>query len=242
MTKLINTFMLSAVAASACASEPTQDAAVQEARFVERVHDRFPGTQSAAIAPAFPGFHYVVKDGEVLFVRDDLSILVAGNVIDLATNKSLVVEIKARHPRKIDLSKLNLNDAIRFGHGKKRLVVFSDPDCPYCRSLQAELTKLRDVEVYLFPFPLDALHPSAHVVATAIWCQGDRAAAWDDYLIRRVEPHGAATCPTPIERNVALGKALGIRATPSIVLPDGSLIEGSQQAERIEALVAEASK
>ena len=153
MTKLINTLMLSAVAASACASEPMPDAATQEARFIERVHERFPGTQHAAIAPAFPGFHSVVKDGEVLFVRDDLSILVAGNVIDLATNKSLVVEIKARHPRKIDLSKLNLNDAIRFGHGKKRLVVFSDPDCTYCRSLQAELTKLHDVEVYLFPFP-----------------------------------------------------------------------------------------
>ena len=213
-----------------------------EAGFVAKVHERFPGTQSAVIAPAFPGFHYVLKDGEVLFVRDDLSVLISGNVVDLTTNKSLVADIKVRNPRRVDVSKLNLADAIRVGHGSKRLYVFSDPDCPYCRSLQPELDKLHDVEVFIFPFPLTGLHPGARDIATAIWCQPDRAAAWDDYLVRHVAPKSSTVCVNPIERNVALATSIGLRATPSLVLPNGVVIEGGEMAERIQAQVAEASK
>lgn len=220
------------------ASEPKQ----QDAQFASRVHERFPGTGSAVIAPAFPGFHYIAKDGEVLFVSDDLSVLVTGNVIDLMTNRSMVADIKSRNPRRVDLTKLNLNDAIRFGHGKRRLIVFSDPDCPYCRTLQPEVDKLHDIEVFVFPYPLTGLHPGARDVATAIWCQPDRAAAWDDYVVRHIAPNAAPSCANPIERNLALATSLGIRATPTIVLPDGSVIEGGAQAERIEAQVAEASK
>jgi thiol:disulfide interchange protein DsbC len=242
MIKELSSFLLFAFAASSFAAEAATEPTPQEAQFVARVHERFPGTGNAVVAPAFPGFHYIAKDGEVLFVRDDLSVLISGNVIDLATNKSMVADIKARNPRRVDLAKLNLNDAIHFGHGKKRLIVFSDPDCPYCRSLQPEVDKLHDVEVYVFPYPLMGLHPGARDVATAIWCQPDRAAAWDDYLVRHISPKPASTCPNPIERNLALAAAIGIRATPTIVLPDGSLIEGGEQAERIEAQVAEASK
>ena len=226
---------------SVLAIDSQVDTTAAEAQFVAKVHARFPGTQSATIAPSFPGFHYVVKDGEVLFVRDDLSILISGNVVDLATNKSIASEVRARNPRRVDVSKLDLKDAIRFGQGKKRLYVFSDPDCPYCRTLQGELDKLQGVEVYLFPFPLAPLHPGARDLATSIWCQPDRAVAWDNYVVRHAAPQ-PNTCATPIDRNLAIGGQLGIRATPTIVLPDGTLVEGSEQADRIEAQIAEATK
>jgi thiol:disulfide interchange protein DsbC len=242
MIKPLVAFTLLAFAHSAFSADAVSDSSVQEAQFASRVHERFPGIGTAAIAPAFPGFHYIAKDGEVLFVRDDLSVLISGNVIDLASNKSLVSDIKARNPRRVDLSKLNLNDAIRFGHGKKRLYVFSDPDCPYCRTLQPEVDKLRDVEVFIFPFPLTGLHPGARDVAASIWCQPDRASAWDDYVVRHVAPKATPSCANPLERNAALATSIGIRATPTMVLPDGSLIEGGEQADRIEARVAEASK
>lgn len=242
MTKFLSIILVFFFASLASAGEPPADATALEAQFAGRVHERFPGTQSAVIAPAFPGFHYIVKDSEVLFVRDDLSVLISGNVIDLATNKSLVADIKARNPKRIDLSKLNVSDAIHFGHGSKRLYVFSDPDCPYCRTLQPEIDKLHDVEVFVFPFPLTGLHPGARDVASAIWCQPDRAAAWDDYLVRHIAPRSAAACANPIERNVALAAAIGLRATPSIVLPNGVVIEGGEIADRIQAQVAEASK
>jgi thiol:disulfide interchange protein DsbC len=242
MCKYLLILLVSMLASLASAAEQPADAAALEAQFASRVHERFPGTQSAVIAPAFPGFHYIVKEGEVLFVRDDLSVLISGNVIDLASNKSLVADIKARNPKRIDLSKLNVADAIHFGHGSKRLYVFSDPDCPYCRTLQPEIDKLHDVEVFVFPFPLTGLHPGARDVASAIWCQPDRAAAWDDYLVRHIAPKSVATCANPIERNVALATAIGLRATPSIVLPNGVVIEGGEMADRIQAQVAEATK
>lgn len=234
--------LIAVCAGISAAVEAPADPSSQEAQFAARVHERFPGTQAAVIAPAFPGFHYVVKDGEVLFVRDDMSVLISGNVIDLATNRSMVADIKARNPRRVDLSKLNVADAIHFGQGSKRLYVFSDPDCPYCRTLQPEIDKLHDVEVFVFPFPLTGLHPGAKDVASAIWCQPDRAAAWDDYLVRHIAPKSVAICANPIERNIALATSIGLRATPSLVLPNGVVIEGGAMADRIQAQIAEASK
>ncbi len=230
------------VSVAAAAAEAQAEASPAETQFAARVHERFPGTQTAVIAPAFPGFHYVDKDGEVLFIRDDLSVLISGNVIDLTTNRSMLIDIKARNPRRVDVSKLNVADAIHFGHGSKRLYVFSDPDCPYCRSLQPEIDKLHDVEVFLFPFPLTGLHPGAKDVASSIWCQPDRAAAWDDYVVRHISPKPTAACASPIDRNVALASAIGLRATPTIVLPNGVVIEGGEMADRLQAQVAEASR
>jgi thiol:disulfide interchange protein DsbC len=242
MLKHLLAILLAACASLAAAAESPVETSTKESQFISRVHERFPNTVDAVIAPAFPGFHYVVKNGDVLFVRDDLSVLITGNVVDLATNRSMVSEIKARNPRRVDLSKLNVADAIHFGHGSQRLYVFSDPDCPYCRTLQPEIDKLHDVEVFVFPFPLTGLHPGAHDVAAAIWCQPDRAAAWDDYLVRHIAPKSVAVCPTPIERNVALAKAMGLQATPTLVLPNGVVVEGGAMADRIQAEVAEATK
>jgi len=241
MLKAISFLFLAAVAQELFAAETPSDPASVEAQFATRVHARFPGTDTAAIAPAFAGFHSIVKDGEVLFIRDDLSVLISGNVVDLASNRSITSEVKARNPRRVDVSKLDLKDAIRFGQGKKRLYVFSDPDCPYCKTLQSELDKLHGVEVYVFPFPLAPLHPGARDVATSIWCQSDRAAAWDNYVVRRTSPQ-PNTCATPIDRNLAIGGQFGIRATPTLVFPDGAIVEGAEQAERIEAQLAEATK
>ena len=130
-----------------------------------------------------------------------------------------------------------------FGHGKKRLIVFSDPDCPYCKTLQPEVDKLHDIEVWVFPYPLTGLHSGGArrgyrdlVSARPCCCLG--TTTWCAMSLRRQ----ARPAPIRSRRNLALATSLGIRATPTIVLPDGSVIEGGAQAERIEAQVAEASK
>lgn len=142
---------------------------------------RFPAAEGAKIAPAFSGFWSVVKGDEVFFVNEDMSILISGNVTDLKAHRSLSDDLREANRPKLDVSQLDLRDAIKFGNGARRLFVFSDPDCPYCRRLDGELSRLKDVTVYLFPFPLAQLHPNAAGVSEAIWCQADRSAAWSKY-------------------------------------------------------------
>ncbi|VVD30926.1 DsbC family protein [Paraburkholderia dioscoreae] len=226
------------------------------AGFSEDLVKRFPAAQGAKIEKAFPGFYSVVKGNEIFFVRDDLSILISGNVIDLKKNVSLTSAIEEANRPKIDVSQLDLKDAIKFGSGSRRLYVFSDPDCPYCRSLEGSLTKLTDVTIYIFPFPLAQLHPNAPGVAEAIWCQADRVQAWHDYQnIAQVVPANALMpawhnylhqhkqpdqplCDNPIARNLAVGEKWQIAGTPALIFEDGTLIPGAAPAERIQAQLA----
>ena len=228
------------------------------ASFDEQLLRRYPSSAGSTTAPAFQGFHSVVKGSEVIFISDDLSILIKGDVIQLKDGVSLTASltpastatsIQANKPL-IDISKLDLNDAIAFGQGSKAIYVFSDPDCPFCKQLEPQLSKLVDTKVYIFPFPLTSLHPNSKAVSQAIWCSPNRAKAWREYLSKGVMPkHASSTlssfsatsptpassCPTPIERNLALGQSMQIQGTPSIIFSDGSMIPGAVPAERIAA-------
>lgn len=208
--------------------------------FEARLMQRFPAMAGAKIAPAFDGFWSVIKGSEVLFVREDLSVLIAGEVIDLRTNQSITASLREANKPHVDPGQFDLADAIVIGQGARRLYVFSDPDCPYCRQLEPELAKLSDVQIYVFPFPLVGLHPNARLIAESIWCQKDRAGAWRAYLLNGQAP-AVATCDNPISRNLLLGERIGVQGTPALVFEDGTVIPGAVSAQRIEAQLANAA-
>lgn len=228
-------------------------AAIAHAGFPEDLVKRFPAAQGAKIQPAFPGFWSVVKGSDVFFVRDDFSVLINGSVIDLRTKQNLTQALEFANRPKIDVTQLNLKNAIKFGNGARKLYVFSDPDCPYCRRLDPILSSLKDVTIYLFPFPLAQLHPNAPGVAEAIWCQSDRVAAWSEYQdLARQMPEPALldawhqylhthnqpdqpTCATPISQNLAFGEKWDINGTPALIFEDGTLVPGLESADRIAA-------
>ena len=208
--------------------------------FAKKVNEKFPATAGAKIEPAFPGFWSIVKGTEVLFVRDDMSVLIPGDVIDLKTNQSLGASLRAANKPHISPKDFDIKDAIKLGTGSRRLYVFSDPDCTYCRQLEPQLAKLSDVQIFVFPFPLVGLHPNARTVAESIWCQKDRAAAWRAYLLGGAAP-AVATCDNPVSRNLILGDRLQIQGTPAMVFEDGTVVPGAIGAERIEAQLAAAA-
>jgi len=205
-----------------------------KADFVADLNARFPATQGAKVQPAFPGFYSVVKGSDVVFVRDDLSILINGDVTDLRAQVSLTSQLRDTNKPKLDPLKLSTADAIKFGSGKRKLFVFSDPDCPFCQQLEKSLAQLEDATVYVLPYPLTGLHPNAQVVSESIWCSNDRAAAWRDYLLLGKKPK-VAKCPNPIEKNIALAGEFQIQGTPAILFEDGTLVSGAIPLERLEA-------
>lgn len=209
-------------------------AMLAHADFAQELAIKFPGIANSKIEPAFPGFYAVIRGPEVVFVKEDLSIMINGDVIDLGSGKSITAQLRQTNKPVIDTSKLNINDAIAFGTGARKVYVFSDPDCPYCRQLESELGKVKDATVYIFPFPLASLHPDAKQIAQNIWCSKDKASAWKDYLVGQ-KPPIAKTCDNPIERNLAAGASLQINGTPTLVFEDGTLVGGAIPAERIEA-------
>jgi thiol:disulfide interchange protein DsbC len=220
MKKTARTFAALALTFSSLSNAFAEDSFNSE--FVRR----FPFGQGALIQPAFKGFHSVVKGQEVFFVADDFSVLIKGDVTDLTTGRNLTKKLSYKAMPKIPpegLMKFDARNAIQYGNGSKVIYVFSDPDCPYCRQFQAEIPKLKDTTVFVFPYPLSELHPAAADAATAIWCSPDKAKAWDAYLTKRIQPAGAGKCMTPMATNKAIAEKFGIMGTPTIILADGRM-------------------
>ena len=216
-------------AASQAQVQPTVPAAVQEAIF-----QKFPGALGAKVAPAFPGFYSVAKGNEIIFLSADMKYLINGDVREVDANRSITEDLRAANRPKIDPAQFELKDAIKMGNGPRKLYVFADPDCPFCQQLEKEIATLKDVTVYVFPMPLESLHPNARRISESIWCSINGAGAWRDYLTAGKAPV-SGTCSNPLDRNIALAQRLGIAGTPAIIFADGELVPGAIAAARIEA-------
>lgn len=227
MKKIIVSAMLSLASLSA------------HAGFIEDLHAKFPQTADAKIEKSFGNFYSIVRADEVLYVNEDISILIKGDVIDLKQNKSLTTELVDANRPKVDLSLLDTKDAFKIGKGPDKIYVFSDPNCPYCRKLEREFESLPGVTIYLFPFPV--LGPESAAIAQSVWCNKEKAKTWHHYLTENIKPT-PATCANPIERNIAVAEKMKIRGTPAIIFSDGTLIPGAVPASKIQAAIAKAKQ
>jgi len=149
---------------------------------------------------------------------------------DLTVSHQLPVSAPAAPPSKIDTAKLPLSDAIRSvnGTGENNLVVFTDPACPYCQQLDAELAKLPDTTVYNFMLPF-----LGEALPQAVWCAADRQLAWKAAMRGEPAPTPATPCASPSQRNKTLAAGLGIVGTPTLIFPSGERIEGYASADEI---------
>ncbi len=179
----------------------------------------------------------VEKRGQKLPVFLDYSkrFVITGDVIDLGTMTSLTRE-RYIDLNRIDPSIIPLDDAVVLGDPKApiRIVVFDDPECPFCKKLHPELKKLvqrrPDVAVFIKMLPLK-IHPTARKKAEAIICSKSVQMLEDSFAGK---PLPEPTCKTDqIEKNERLAKKIGVRSTPTLVFPDGRVVPGYKEADRI---------
>ncbi|OIQ82024.1 putative thiol:disulfide interchange protein DsbC precursor [mine drainage metagenome] len=185
---------------------------------------------------------YEVFLGDEIFYTDEkfTFFIVEGRLIDAKTRRNLTAD-RMEELTRVDFSTLPLGQAIKVvkGNGSRKLVVFSDPDCPYCKQLeQQSLSGLNDVTIYTFLYPLEGLHPDAANKARAIWCAPDRARAWQDWMLNGQLAKGAAGCNAPVDENVELGKKLGVSGTPLLIFSNGKRVSGAIPRQEIESRLA----
>jgi thiol:disulfide interchange protein DsbC len=206
----------------------------------KRLKDMYPATRIERVQPSeIPALFEVTMGKNSAYTDSTGRYFVFGHLYDMKTQRDLTAERPEKQQR-IDFAQLPLPDAIKTVHGKgeRVLAVFSDPDCPYCKRLEAELDKLNNVTLYIFPYPLESLHPAAVDKAVAVWCALDRARAWAD-LMKTGKMPATRKCENPIERNIQLAQRLGIQGTPTLLSADGRMLPGAAPSERIEQWLAE---
>lgn len=228
-----------AAALLACMSLFAADERVDEAggKIAEILRTRFPSVQIEAVKPSsdLPGFYEVITQTGIVYADANAERLINGAVLDTRTQRNLTAQRWAEL-NAIDFQALPLGLAIKTvkGDGRRRLAVFSDPDCPYCRDLERTLQDIPDVTIYTFMFPLDSIHPEARAKAAKIWCAQDRAAAWSQWMLQGVVPQGDACQDDSVAKAIALGETLKVNSTPTLFLADGRRVEGALAREQLE--------
>ena len=218
---------------------PAAAASADASTLVERLQALYPSTRFGAIHPtAWPGVFEVAMGANLAYVDATGRYFLFGHLYDMRQQRDLSAERKDAMAR-IDFGSLPLADALTEvrGKGTRTLAIFSDPDCPYCRRLEAELRGLDDVTIHTFLMPLASLHPAARGKAVSVWCATDRLATWQALMLRDALPP-QADCPHPVDRNVALGEQLGINGTPTLISGDGRVLAGAASRDQIEAWLA----
>ena len=214
----------------------TATAADTERTLANRLQALYPSTRFGAVNPTpWPGVFEVVMGANLAYVDQSGQYFLFGHFYDMKAQRDLTAERKDSIAR-IDFDTLPLADAMKDvrGNGARVLAIFSDPDCPYCQKLEADIRELTNVTIYTFLMPLVSLHPAAHRKAVSVWCAKDRIATWQATMWRG-EAVAQADCPHPVDRNVALGERLGINGTPTLIALDGRMLPGAASKEQIEA-------
>lgn len=234
--KTSNAFLAATAALMTLLTEPAL-AADDHAALRSALTKHMPGVRIGDIRPSpVPGLYEVVANGlNVFYTNAQGGIALMGEMIELGARRNLTKD-RVAQLHTVDFSALPLDKAIVKvkGNGSRRVALFSDPDCPFCRQLERELSAVTDVTIYTFLFPLPSIHPDAVRKAELVWCADDRAKAWDELMLAEREPQGVRPCETPIREIAQLAETLNISGTPGIVFASGRLVPGAIGRAEIE--------
>jgi thiol:disulfide interchange protein DsbC len=235
--------LLAGLVAAAPLSALANEAAIRKA-IAERM-PQAPKIDEVRPSPV-PGLWELRIGNELRYTDSTGSFLIEGEIFDIKAKKNLTADRIAQINR-VDFASLPFKDAVvwKNGSGKRRIAVFADPNCGYCKRFEAALQDLKDVTVYTFLIPI--LGGDSSDKTRAIWCAKDRTAAWQGWMLKNEQPpKAAASCDdAAIERNLALSRRIHVNGTPAILLEDGNRIPGAVSAaeldRRLQSLAAPAT-
>ena len=176
----------------------------------------------------------------IMYVGFSKKYIVGGPIfeIETASNKSQesLQNTNKEAPRYIDLSSVSLDNALLMGEkdARYKVVVFTDPECPYCSKLHSELKKVisesKDIAFYLKLVALP-MHPDAHWKSESILCSKSLQLLEDNFEQKAIPKPGCET--KAVDDNISLAKTLDISGTPTMIMPDGLVVVGGRDAKTI---------
>lgn len=236
---------LAALALSLCAAL-SGAARADEAVIRKNLAERYPTLPTIdEVRPApMPGLFEVRLGTDVVYTDAKGAYLIQGEIIETATRRNLTEERIAKLTA-IDFASLPLKDAIvwKNGKGTRKIVVFADPNCGYCKKLEKDLLNVKDVTVYTFVIPI--LGGDSPDKSRDLWCAKDNTAAWRAWMVDGVRAPrftGAGCDTAAIDRNSAMARKFKVTGTPAIVFEDGTRAPGAIPAAEVERRILAAAK
>ncbi|MCG6551761.1 MAG: DsbC family protein [Candidatus Magnetominusculus sp. LBB02] len=176
----------------------------------------------------------------ILYMDFSKGNVLIGKLVKLKTKEDLTTK-RNMELNKVDYSSISTKDALYLGEktAKYKLIVFTDPDCPFCKKFHEEIKKVvsqrKDIAFNIILFPIAKLHPDATKKSKSIMCTKSLQSL-DDAFDKKPLPE--PSCPSKaVEDNIKIAEGLGLTGTPAVVFPDGVLIRGAMPAEELIRLI-----
>ena len=205
------------------------------------LQSRFPEVKAESITKsAFGGLYEIFAGNEIFYTDEKVTFIVLGNLMDAKTREN-VTEARLRKLTAIPFDQLPLDLAFKtvLGKGTRKIAVFGDPYCGYCKRFENDILTLKDVTIYTFLYPV--IRAESVTVSKKIWCSADRVKAWQDLMLRSIEPSGDGSCDNPIDKVLAFGQKLRVSGTPTSFFEDGERMSGALPAATIEKKLVSAA-
>jgi thiol:disulfide interchange protein DsbC len=190
---------------------------------------------------AIPGVWEIRIGMEVLYTDENGDHIIQGSVFD-TKEKVNVTEKRVAKITAIDFKSLPIKDAmvVKQGDGSRKVAIFADPNCGYCKRFERDVLAAKDVTIYTFLYPV--LGEDSTAKSRAIWCTKDAQATWRAWMIDgKAPPKTMGECDTgAIDRNVAFGQKYRVNGTPAIIFEDGMRVPGAIPLDRFEKQLADA--
>ena len=233
MNKLLRLALAAGIATLFAHAAVAQEALIRK-NIAERLPD-FPKIDEVTKTP-IPGVYELRVGTELVYSDERGEHIIQGALIDTRTGVNLT-EARIDKLTAIDFANLPLKDAIVFkqGTGARKLVVFADPNCGYCKKFEREILQVKDVTVYTFLYSI--LGGDSPEKSRNIWCAKDNTSVWREWMVNgTVPPRAMAQCDAgALQRNLAMGKKYRVNGTPALVFEDGKRVPGALPPAQIEA-------
>jgi thiol:disulfide interchange protein DsbC len=214
-------------------------ALAQEPAIRKNLSERLPqmGKIDEVAKTPMPGLFEVRVGTDLYYTDAEGNFLLHGQLIDTKRQVNITEERQDKLLA-IDFAALPLKDAFTIvrGNGKRKIALFEDPNCGYCKRFERDLQKVDNVTVYMFLYPI--LGPDSTEKSRNLWCSKDRAKAWQDWMVRDTQPASATCDAAALARNVEFGRKHKITGTPTMVFADGTRVPGAVAAQQVEKLLA----
>lgn len=205
----------------------------------ENLKKKHPELKFDKINPSeFEGIYEIMVGQNVGYTDVNATYFLFGHLVDMVNKVDLTQQ------RIDEANKLNWSDmpfdasfSVVKGDGSRKIAVFSDPECPYCKKLEPELDKLNNVTIHYFPMPL-GIHATAQQKIDFTWCSDDKEKTWKGVLSESIKEIKAKEgCSAPTEKVLAFAAKSNIAGTPAIIREDGMLKAGWMPFDVLDAWI-----
>lgn len=190
-----------------------------------------------------PGLYEVRVESDIYYTDAHGDYLIQGSILDTRQRRNLTEE-RMDKLSAIKFDALPFKDAFMIvrGNGQRKIAVFEDPNCGYCKHFERDLQKVDNVTVYMFLYPI--LGNDSIDKARAIWCAKDRGQTWQDWMVReQAIPKVNGSCDAnALARNVELGRVHKVTGTPTLLFTNGVRVPGAIDNRQVEKLLADAKE